>query len=106
MFVDEGLQYWCDVAVASAASTCPRSLRTNANTDGAAARAEEAVAVAQLMFPPSLKTPTHSQNASELIELADIPDDTTVLETEGVVAGCDPDTVQGPLLPHWPHLDL
>ena len=43
MFVDEGLQYWCDVAVTSAASTCPRSLRTNANTDGAAARAEEAV---------------------------------------------------------------
>ena len=43
VFVDEGLQYWCDVAVTSAASTCPRSLRTNANTDGAAARAEEAV---------------------------------------------------------------
>ena len=43
VFMDEGLQYWCDVAVTSAATTCLRSLRANAGTDGAAARAEEAV---------------------------------------------------------------
>ena len=43
VFVDDGLPYWCDVAVTSAATTCQRSLRANANTDGAATRAEEAV---------------------------------------------------------------
>ena len=49
---------------------------------------------------------THSQNVSELIELANIPDDAAVLETEGVVAGPQPDIVQGPLPLHWPHLYL
>ena len=39
------------------------------------------------------KTPTHSQNASELIELFDIPDDTTVLQRKGVVACPEPDIV-------------
>ena len=38
-----GLQYWCDVAATSAATTCLRNLRANAGTDGAATRAEEAV---------------------------------------------------------------
>ena len=43
VFTDDGLAYWCDVAVTSATSTCQRSLQSRANTDGAAARAEEAV---------------------------------------------------------------
>ena len=43
VFVDEGLQYWCDVAVTSAVSACRRSASAYAKTDGAAARAEEAV---------------------------------------------------------------
>ena len=38
-----GLQYWCDVAVTSAVSACRRSASAYAKTDGAAARAEEAV---------------------------------------------------------------
>ena len=53
-----------------------------------------------------MKTLTHSQNVSELIELSDIPDDTAVLETEGVVAGPQPDIVQAPLPLYWPHQDL
>ena len=43
VFEDEGLQYWCDVAVTSAVSSCPRTLQARSETDGAAARAEEAV---------------------------------------------------------------
>jgi hypothetical protein len=42
-FVQEGVPWWVDVAITAAATTCLRSLRTRAKTDGSAARDEEGV---------------------------------------------------------------
>ena len=42
-FAHEGVPWWIDVAITAAATTCMRSLRARAKTDGRAARDEEAV---------------------------------------------------------------